>query len=121
MFFGYNLKTFAYTLYIDIVGYFQILKSDTVSRILCYILSRDLKIVIFICKNRAGRQRRLNLEQLMDDLRCYVLFNSIVVISGRWAGETERLWMQPFTVEKISPRAGLEPETVKSVSQRLTH
>ena len=106
MFFGYNLETFAYTLYIDIVGYFKILKSDTVSRILCYKLSRDLKIVIFICKNRADRQRRLNLEQLMDDLRCYVLFNSIVVISGRWAGETERLCMQPFTVEKISPRAG---------------
>ena len=57
----------------------------------------------------------------MDDLRCYVLFNSIVIISGRRAGDTERLWMQPFTVEKISPRAGLEPGTVKSVSQRLTH
>ena len=121
MFFGYNLETIAYTLYIDIDGYFQIIKSDTVSRILCYILSRDLKIVIFICKNRAGRQRRLNLEQLMDDLGCYALFSSILVISGRWAGDTERLWMQPFTVEKISPRAGIEPGTVKSVSQRLTH
>ena len=67
MFFGYYLETIAYTLYIDIVGYFQILKSDTVSRILCSILSRDLKIVIFICKTRAGKQRRGNLEQLMDD------------------------------------------------------
>ena len=27
----------------------------------------------------------------------------------------------PFTVEKISPRAGLEPGTARSVGQRLTH
>ena len=37
MCFGYNLETDAYTLYSDIVGYFQILKSDTVGRILCLI------------------------------------------------------------------------------------
>ena len=28
----------------------------------------------------------------MDDLRFYVLFNSISVISGRWAGDRERLF-----------------------------
>ena len=27
----------------------------------------------------------------------------------------------PFMVEKISPRAGLEPGTARSVGQRLTH
>ena len=27
----------------------------------------------------------------------------------------------PSTVEKISPRAGLEPGTARSVGQRLTH
>ena len=37
MCFGHNLETDAYTLYSDIVGYFQILKSDTVGRILCLI------------------------------------------------------------------------------------
>ena len=48
----------------------------------------------------------------MDDLRFYVLFNSISVISGRGGGGG--LMMKavcngtPFTVEKISPRAGIE-------------
>ena len=28
----------------------------------------------------------------VDDLRFYVFFNSISVISGRWAGDIERLW-----------------------------
>ena len=30
-------------------------------------------------------------EPWMDDLRFYVLFNSISVISGRWADDNERL------------------------------
>ena len=47
----------------------------------------------------------------MHDLRFYVLFNSISVISGRWVDDYERL----------SPRAVLEPGTAKSVSQRSTH
>ena len=45
----------------------------------------------------------------MDDLRFYVLFNSISVISGRWQVDNERLGtMEPFTVEEILPRAGIE-------------
>ena len=47
----------------------------------------------------------------MDNLRFYVLFNSISVISGLWADDNERLCAMetPFTVEKISLRAELEP------------
>ena len=40
----------------------------------------------------------------MDDLQFYALFTSISVISVQLADDNER----PFTVEKISPRAGLE-------------
>ena len=50
-------------------------------------------------------------EQLgwMDDLRFYILFHSISVISGRWVDENEKLCTGTlFTVEKILPRAGLE-------------
>ena len=60
----------------------------------------------------------------MDVLRFYVLFISNSVISGRWADNDERLCNVcngiPFTVEEISPQAGLEPGTARSVGQRLT-
>ena len=45
----------------------------------------------------------------MDDLRFYVLFNSISVISGRCLADNE--WpcaMRLFTVEKISPQVRIE-------------
>ena len=53
----------------------------------------------------------------MDDLRFYVLFNSISVISGRWKDYDKRLCAMEtcFTVEKISHRAELEPGTVRSL------
>ena len=59
----------------------------------------------------------------MDDLQIYVLSNSISVMSGRWAVDNERAVCNgtPFMVEKISPRAGLEPGTARSVGQRFTH
>ena len=41
----------------------------------------------------------------MVDLRFYILFNSISVISGGWVADRDRL---PPTVEKTLPRAGLE-------------
>ena len=46
----------------------------------------------------------------MDDLR-YVLFNSISVISGRWAGDNERLCaMEPrLRLSKSPSQAGLKP------------
>ena len=44
----------------------------------------------------------------MDDFRFYVLFNNISVISGRCEVDNEKAVCNgnPFTVEKISPRAG---------------
>ena len=45
----------------------------------------------------------------MDGLRLHVLLNSISVISGEKAVSNGT----PFAVEKIPPRAGLEPETFK--------
>ena len=42
-------------------------------------------------------------------MQFYILFNSISVISGQWKVDNERLCNgTPFTVEKISPRAGIE-------------
>ena len=64
----------------------------------------------------------------MDDLRFYVLFNcysiSVIHVSGRYEVDNDKLCeMEPrrFTVAKMSPRAGLEPGTARSVGQRLTH
>ena len=55
----------------------------------------------------------------MDDLRVYVPFNGISVISGRWADDNERLCA--ITIERIPPRAGLEPGITLSVGQPLTY
>ena len=44
----------------------------------------------------------------MDNLRFYVLFNSISVISGRCLDDNERLCAMELTVEKISPRVRIE-------------
>ena len=59
----------------------------------------------------------------MDDLRFNVLFNSILVISGWWADNNERLCaMEPlFRLKRSSPLAGLELMTARSVGQPLTH
>ena len=59
----------------------------------------------------------------MDDLRYNVLFNSISVISGRWADDNERLCaMEPcLRLKKSSPPADIELGTARSVGQRLTH
>ena len=51
----------------------------------------------------------------MDDLQLYVLFNSISVISGRWADDNA------IPVEEISPRAVVGLGTARSVSQGLTY
>ena len=59
----------------------------------------------------------------MDDLRFYVLFKSISVISGRWADDNERLCAMepPLRLKRSSPQAELELTAARSVSQRLTH
>ena len=52
----------------------------------------------------------------------YVRFNSITVISGRWAYDNIRLCaMEPrLRSKRFPPHAGLEPETARSVHNRLT-
>ena len=55
----------------------------------------------------------------MDDLRFYILFNSISVVSGQWAGDNERL----CAVEPSSPlkrsllQVGLESGTLGLLDQ----
>ena len=44
----------------------------------------------------------------MDDLRFYVLFNSISVLSGRCLEEKSVCNATPFKIEKISPRKRIE-------------
>ena len=54
-------------------------------------------------------------NEWMDDLRFYVLFNSNSVISGRWAGDNERLcaieprlWLRRFRLERGSNSGPLD-------------
>ena len=58
----------------------------------------------------------------MDYLRYYILFKSISVISGRWAGDNERLCAVELRLrlERSLPETGLEPGIARSVGQRLT-
>ena len=58
----------------------------------------------------------------MDDMRFYVLLNSILVISGRWKVDNERLcamelrlWLRRFRPSVDRTRSA------RSVGQRLTH
>ena len=59
----------------------------------------------------------------MDGRQFYVLFNSILVISGQCSGDNERMCaMEPcLQWERFLPQAGLEARTNRSVSQCLTH
>ena len=59
----------------------------------------------------------------MEDLRLYVLFNSILVISGRWLDDNERLCAMELRLrlERFLSQAGIEPSPARSVYQRLTH
>ena len=63
-------------------------------------------------RDMGKRKKKVRLDKRdgwMDDLRFYVLFNSISVISGRWADENERLCaMEPrLRVKRSSPHAGI--------------
>ena len=58
---------------------------------------------------------------MMDDLRFYLLFNSILVITGGRVVDNESVCNGiPCTVKKISPSAGLKPGTARSAGERLT-
>ena len=58
-----------------------------------------------------------------DNLRFYVLFSGISVISRWWVGDKERLCSMELRLwlQRIPPRAGLEPGTARSADQRLTY
>ena len=53
------------------------------------------------------------IKSLDDELRFYVPFNRISVISGQWMGKHERpcAMKRRLASERISPSAGFEPET----------
>ena len=59
----------------------------------------------------------------MDNLRCYVLFNSILITSGRWVRDNERMWaLEPrFYLQRFSPPASIKVRTARPVDQRLTY
>ena len=65
----------------------------------------------------------ITVDGWMDDLRFYVLFNSVSVISGRWTDDNERLCaMGPrLRLKRSLPQAEIESRTVGSRGQRLTH
>ena len=53
----------------------------------------------------------------MDDLQVYVLFNSISVISGLWAGDNERLCAMEscLCLKRLPPHTGLDSRIASSV------
>ena len=58
----------------------------------------------------------------MDFLRFYALFNSVLVISGRWAGDNERLCAMELRLWlRFRFEPGPELGTARSVVQRLTY
>ena len=75
----------------------------------------DFYVLSLSLGNEKRKSRYHGLEQKemsnkgMDDLRFFVLFNSVSVISGRWEVEMKGCvqWSSVY-VEKISPRAGIE-------------
>ena len=65
----------------------------------------------------------VEMDEWMDDLRFYVIFNSISVISGRWLVDNERMCaIEPILrSERFPPQARLEPGIARSEGERLTH
>ena len=53
----------------------------------------DVTKIVLLCYNGREALRRIHTHKhgWMDDSRLYVLFNSMSVISGRWADDNERL------------------------------
>ena len=62
-------------------------------------------------------------HQWMDDFRLSVLIYSILVISGQWVGDNERLCaMEPrLGLKRPSAHVGLKPGTAISRDQHLTY
>ena len=59
-----------------------------------------------------------HVNRWMDDLRFYVFFNSISVLSGQWDCDSKRLYaMEPrLRLKRSPPQVGLKPGTARSVA-----
>ena len=66
----------------------------------------------FLCYRNFSK-KKLRSQGWMDDSRCYVIFNSISVVSGRWLDDSEGLCAIGPSVwlERFPSQAGLEPGT----------
>ena len=75
-----------------------------------------------ILKFQMKALRKHSKEGVIDDLRFYILFNRISVISGQWVGDNERLSdVEPdLQLKRSPPEAGLEPGTIRSTGQPVT-
>ena len=79
------------------------------------------RLMHYVCKNREKpenikiwKKSLLSIiKRLDDELRFYVPFNRISVISGQWKGKHERpcAMKRRLASERISPSAGFEPES----------
>ena len=54
------------------------------------------------------------MDRWIDDLRFYVLFSSISVLSGRWADDNERLYAEEprFRLRRFRPEWDPNPGTL---------
>ena len=59
-------------------------------------------------------------DEWLDDMRVYLIFNSISVISGQWIGDNEMLYaLKPLLRMKMFPNpVGLEPVIGRSAGLR---
>ena len=77
------------------------------------LISKILSVITSLTSIFTIRYRQLNIVRIgwMDDLRFYFLFNSISVISRRWADDNERLCAMKtlLRLERSPPQAGLDP------------
>ena len=78
-----------------------------------FLISKTLSVIISLTSILTIRYRQMNIVRIgwMDDLRFYILFNSISVISRRWADDNERLCAMKtlLRLKRSPPQAGLDP------------
>ena len=58
----------------------------------------------------------MEMDGRVDGLRFFVLFNSISLISGQWAGDNQ--WA---VCKETPPESGIKPGIATSVRQHLTY
>ena len=85
----------------------------------CYLKESIYISFVFVLWRGIARERWILKDWWMDDLRLYVLCNSISIISGRWLGDNESCVQRNLIYVRKDFR--LEPVTVRSVGQRLIY